>query len=55
MKKEQAQQGIKDDPDNPAVKEEPDAVPDCYIDRIDYSRKLPDFKVVPIEVIKSEL
>ena len=28
---------------------------DCVIDRIDYSKKIPDFSSVPTEVVKSEL
>ncbi len=28
---------------------------DCFITSIDYTKKLPDFKLVPQEVVKTEL
>jgi hypothetical protein len=36
------------------VKEEPDPT-DCMIEKIDYTKKLPDFRLVPVNVIKDEL
>ena len=32
-----------------------DSAPDCYIDKIDYSKKVPNFANVPPEVVKHEL
>ena len=37
------------------VKQEGDQEADCIIERIDYSKKLPDFAKVPNEVVKLEL
>ena len=32
-----------------------DEEPDCFIERIDYTKKLPDFKLIPKEVLDCEL
>ena len=32
-----------------------DGVSDCYIDKIDYSKKVPNFANVPPDVVKFEL
>lgn len=37
------------------VNQEIKAEDDCFIEQIDYSRKLPDFRLVPANVIKDEL
>lgn len=45
-------------PENPNVKSEGVKSEDliaCLIDKIDYSKQLPDFKLVPIDVVKTEL
>ena len=68
MKQELARQEchIKEEPDRDrkVIKHDPDGVkdeiggasePDCVIEKIDYSKKIPDFSKIPIAVIKNEL
>ena len=37
------------------VKDEDGSAPDCYIEKIDYSKKIPNFANVPADVVKHEL
>ena len=32
-----------------------EAEPDCFIEKIDYSKRLPDFRLIPKEVVDCEL